>query len=168
MVLPAGKVAEYPIQDLRASVLEDGLIRAFQVSEDGREATIMYVYEGEWIGALPGLAPRPVVFAQPLLTSTVLRLDPKYARELFEVEGGVSRAMAVYTATILARVARVVTVRTLGSVNQRIAFDLLERACAAQLRSGGLVIAVTHEELANAVGSAREVVTRSLAALKRA
>jgi len=166
--LRAGDVADFPRDRSDADLVASGVVRAYQVAEDGREATIGYLYGGEWLGALPVLGTAPVVHLQAVVDSVILRLDPARFRTRNEGDIAVSHALAVHTATILARVVRVVTVRTLGSVLDRVAFDLLERASVDQLRSGELVFKVTHEELASSVGSVREVVTRALRELREA
>ena len=116
-------VREYPTDAVTADLIEVGLVRIYQVSEDGRQATIGYLHAGEYLGA--------------------------------------------HTASMLARVVRVVTVRTLGTIRERLAFDLLERASLEQLRSGRFEFAVTQEELADAIGSVREVVNGQLADLRK-
>ena len=50
---------------------------------------------------------------------------------------------------------------------ERLAFDILERASDSQLRDGQLVCQATHEQLADSIGSAREVVTRIIRDLRR-
>lgn len=163
----AGVVGEYPTGAIAADLIEVGLVRAYQIAEDGRQATIGYLYAGEYLGALPALAPRPIVFVQHLTRATLLRLDAHNVQHLFETDVAFGRALAIHTATMLARIVRVVTVRTLGTIKEQLVFDLLERASAEQLRSGRLEFDVTQEELAEAIGSAREVVNAQLADLRK-
>jgi len=63
---------------------------------------------------------------------------------------------------------RLVAVRTLGTVTERLAFDLLDRACKSQLVDGRLETIATHEDLAFSIGSSREVVGRSMKELRSA
>ncbi len=164
----AGVVTEYPREPPVADVLESGVLRAFQVSDQGRGSTIAYVTAGTFVGTLPAIGPRPTVFLQPLVDSIVLRVDAKGFRDLYDSGGDFTRALAIHAGTVLARVVRTLTVRTLGGVKERIAFDLLERAIAEQLVSGDIAVTVTHEALADSVGSVREVVSRTLAELRDA
>jgi CRP/FNR family transcriptional regulator, cyclic AMP receptor protein len=163
-----GVVLQYPTGMLTADIIETGLVRGYQVAEDGRQATIAYLYSGEYLGALPSLAPRPIVYVQHLTKATVLRLDADNLRNLFETDVGFARALAIHIASVLAVVVRVVTVRTLGSIRQRIAFDLLQRLSDEQVESGDWEFALTQEELAEAIGSAREVVSGRIGELRRA
>jgi Crp-like helix-turn-helix domain len=63
---------------------------------------------------------------------------------------------------------RLIAVRTLGTVSERLAFDLLDRACQSQLVYGRLEVRATHDELAYSIGSSREVVGRNLKGLRTA
>lgn len=165
---PAGLVREYPGGALTADLIESGLVRAYQMSDDGRQATIAYLYARQYLGTLPALAPRPVVYLQHVTNVALLRLDANNLRNLFETDIGFARALAIHTANVLSRVVYVVTVRTLGAIRERIAFDLLERASDEQLRSGAFEFALTQEALADSIGSVREVVTGHLGHLRRA
>jgi CRP/FNR family transcriptional regulator, cyclic AMP receptor protein len=164
----AGVVLEYPTGFVTADIIETGLVRAYQIAEDGRQATIGYLYSREYLGALPSLAPRPVVHVQHVTKTTLLRLDADSLGHLFETDLGVARALAIHTASVLAGVVRVVTVRTLGTIRQRLAFDLLQRITDEQLQTGELEFELTQQELAEAIGSAREVVGGHIGDLRRA
>lgn len=165
----AGSVRQYPAGAFAADLIDDGLVRFYQVSREGREATLGYGHPGECIGALAPLAPPiPIVYVQAVLPTTVRRLDSQLFREMCLSDVEVTLAVAHHTARILASVIRVVTVRTLGGVAERVAFDLLERASNEQLRSGTLVVKATHQELAASVGVARESVSRLLGELRAA
>lgn len=50
----------------------------------------------------------------------------------------------------------------LGNIPERLAFDLLERATVTQLSLGRLEARATHQDLADSIGSSREVVSRTL------
>jgi CRP-like cAMP-binding protein len=163
---PAGQVSEFPRQ-AATGVIESGLIRAYQVSEDGREATVGYLYPHEYLGALRVLAPQTIVLIHYVTDTVVLQLPDGQFKALIETNLDFTRAFAVHTSALLARMVRVVTVRTLGTVRQRLAFDLLERATEEQLRSGVLEFQVTQQQLAHGIGSAREVVSVELGELRR-
>ncbi|HZK75065.1 MAG TPA: helix-turn-helix domain-containing protein [Clostridia bacterium] len=59
-----------------------------------------------------------------------------------------------------------IAVRSLGNISERLAFDLLERACRSQLAVGRLEARATHQDLAGSIGSSREVVSRALKGLR--
>ena len=58
-------------------------------------------------------------------------------------------------------------INTFGSVRQRVAAHLLDLASAQQRPGGQLMARVSQQELADAVGSVREVVARVLREFRR-
>jgi CRP-like cAMP-binding protein len=63
---------------------------------------------------------------------------------------------------------QLIAVRSLGSIRERLAYDLLDRACRTQLVVGRLEVRATHADLADSIGSSREVVSRALRDLRAA
>jgi CRP-like cAMP-binding protein len=59
-----------------------------------------------------------------------------------------------------------VAVRSLGTIRERVAYDLLDRACRSQLIVGRLECRATHADLADSIGSSREVVSRTVRDLR--
>jgi CRP/FNR family transcriptional regulator len=55
-----------------------------------------------------------------------------------------------------------------ASVRQRVARHLLDLAARDQRGASALVASVTHQDLADAIGSSREVITRVLGEMRRA
>jgi CRP/FNR family cyclic AMP-dependent transcriptional regulator len=149
-----------------ALVVESGLIRIFVSSEDGRQASVAYFHPGDAYAALEIIPSGPATL-QALTESTVLMLDPDNLTRLMTQNDSVSEATIRVMGRELARLVRVITVRSLGSMTERLAFDLLERASKTQLREGELVCHVTHEQLADSIGSTREVVSRMVRDLRR-
>jgi CRP/FNR family cyclic AMP-dependent transcriptional regulator len=149
-----------------ALVVESGLIRIFVSSEDGRQASVAYFHPGDTYAALEILPSGPASL-QALTESTVLVLDPLNLTRLLTQNYAVSEAGVRILGREIARLVRVITVRSLGSMTERLAFDLLERASETQLREGELVCHVTHEQLADSIGSTREVVSRIVGDLRR-
>jgi CRP-like cAMP-binding protein len=149
-----------------ALVVESGLIRIFVSSEQGRQASVAYFHPGEAYAALE-LIPSGPAHLQALTESNILILDPHNLTRLITQSLSVSEAAVRALGRELGRLVRVITVRSLGSMTERLAFDLLERASEAQLREGELVCHVTHEQLADSIGSTREVVSRLVGDLRR-
>ncbi len=75
-------------------------------------------------------------------------------------------AIATYLAARVRYDFRLIAVRSLGNVPERLAFDLLERACRAQLEGRQLTAKATHADLAASIGTSREVVSRALKGLR--
>jgi CRP/FNR family transcriptional regulator, cyclic AMP receptor protein len=163
---PAGAAYHQDQAAPLALVVEGGLIRIYVSSEDGRQASVAYFHPGDAYAALEMIPTGPANL-QALTESTVLMLDPDRLTRLVTQNYSVSEAAIRVLGRELAHLIRIISVRSLGSMTERLAFDLLERASEAQLREGELVCRVTHEQLANSIGSTREVVSRLVGDLRR-
>jgi CRP/FNR family transcriptional regulator len=156
----------------RAFLLKQGLARTYWAVSDGREATTAFIYPGNLVGArslVPGtsiMQGPALVFVQVVTDSTLTMLDVPTVRAVVAQEIEVVTAIATYLAARLRSDLRMIAVRSLGDVPERLAFDLLERACRAQLADGALTARATHADLAASIGSSREVVSRALKGLR--
>lgn len=163
---PAGAAYHQDQAAPMALVVESGLIRIFVSSEDGRQASVAYFHPGDAYAALE-IIPSGPANLQALTESTVLMLEPDNLTRLVTQNYSVSEATIRVMGRELAHLTRIISVRSLGSMTERLAFDLLERASEAQLREGELVCRVTHEQLADSIGSTREVISRIVGDLRR-
>jgi CRP/FNR family transcriptional regulator, anaerobic regulatory protein len=150
-----------------ALVVESGLVRIFVQSSDGRQASVAYFHPGGVYAALEILGPRVPADIQAIVDSSVLLIDTDHLTKLATGSIAIAQAAIRALGTELSHLVRIITVRSLGSMTERLAFDILERASDAQLRDGQLVCQATHEQLADSIGSAREVVTRTIRDLRR-
>lgn len=167
LTYPVGTVSHGASERRWAVLVESGLVRIFVVSADGRQASVAYLHPGDTYGAFEVLGPPPPIELQAVTETTVLMLDAANLNNLAETHPSIALATVRALAQEYSHLVRIITVRSLGSMTQRLAFDLLERASESQLRQPELVFAVTHEQLADSIGSTREVVTRILGQLKR-
>jgi CRP/FNR family transcriptional regulator, cyclic AMP receptor protein len=171
---PAGSVPFRAHEGGRALVLESGLVRTFWTVPDGREATIAFIYPGNLLGGrnlVPGTATMlgpSLVSVQVVVDSSMRVLDLDTVRELAANEIEVVTAIATMLAARVRYDLRLIAVRSLGNIAERLAFDLLERASRFQLTAGKLEAQATHEGLAASIGSSREVVSRALRQLRDA
>jgi len=171
---PAGSVPFRAHEGGRALVLESGLVRTFWTVPDGREATIAFIYPGNLVGGrnlVPGTAAMlgpSLVSVQVVVDSTMRVLDLNTVRELAANEIEVVTAIATMLAARVRYDLRLIAVRSLGNIAERLAFDLLERASRFQLTAGKLEAQATHEAFAASIGSSREVVSRALSQLRAA
>jgi CRP-like cAMP-binding protein len=169
----AGAVAFRPGAP-RAFLLDKGLARIYMSVRDGREVTVAFIHPGNLVGARNVLRGTSInkeaalTSVQAVIDSTFTLLDLNNLRQLaatdFEVVGAIATHLAERVHYDLRRVA----VRTLGTVTERLAFDLLDRAFKSHLADGRLEAKATHEALAHSIGSSREVVGRSLKELRSA
>jgi CRP/FNR family cyclic AMP-dependent transcriptional regulator len=169
IVYGRGEPLTYPSGQVQPAVIADGLVRlSVRWDEDHREATLRYLRAGTMLG-LPSLfyAQPPTLAAMErsyvaATRSTVVHLDgplvAQLARENADVAWELGRAMADSTLAMFETTARL----ALRPLKQRVAMHLLELAMP-DLKVGGRPVAqVTQQELADSVGSVREVVGRVL------
>jgi CRP/FNR family cyclic AMP-dependent transcriptional regulator len=167
VTLAPGTVTYYQPHEPVADYVEAGLVRIFVSSPDGRQASFSYVHGHSFYGAPTILGvPMPTV-VQTLTSTKLIRLNPDHVRALFDEDLEVAKALGLVMASRIGQSARLVTVRSLGTVRERLAYDLLERASDERLRGGSSSFEVTQEELAESIGSVREVISRAVAELRR-
>ena len=162
----AGTIAFQPGDPDRADILEMGLVRLYLTSSEGRQTTIRYVHPGELMGGLLVMGAAFDGSAQMLVDSTVTHLDLRTLRRQLEVDPRLGIALAADLAQRYSHCVRTIALHAFGSVLQRVAFDLLDRACRTQLSAGHLEAAVSQQEIADGIGSARPMVARGLTAIR--
>jgi CRP/FNR family transcriptional regulator, cyclic AMP receptor protein len=161
-----GTVIFHPASDGRAYLLDRGLARGYTTVPDGRQATITFFHSRELIGGTSIVSHPPAIFVQIVAKSSMTTLQLEMVRRLAATENEVLAAVATHLAARIRSAYKLIAVRTLGDIRQRLAYDLLDRACRAQLEAGRLEARVTHADLADSIGSAREVVGRTLTRLR--
>ena len=166
-VLPAGAIAYSPGAPDIAFVLDSGLLRVYWSIPDGRQATVAFLHQKEMGGVAFGFR-HPMWFYVQIVSESRLRfMNVKTFRDLAAKEVEVMAAITVQQESRIRNAFRLIAVRSLGSVRQRLAFDLLERACQSQLAIGRLEVKTTQAALADSIASSREVVSRALGVLRR-
>jgi CRP/FNR family transcriptional regulator, cyclic AMP receptor protein len=165
-VYPAGTVVLGSETPTRAFLLDRGLVRVFWSVPDGRQATVAYFRSHELLGGTTIVAEAPSTYTQVVVDSTLTTLDLGVARSLAASEIEVADAIAKHLATVVRNSFRLIAVRSLGNIAERTAYDLLERACRSQLVVGRLEVRATHADLADSIGTSREVVSRALRRLR--
>ena len=161
-----GAVIFRPGDHLTAFLLERGLARGYTSVPDGRQASVTFFHAHELIGGTTIASRPPPISVQVVVKSTMTCLKVEAVRQLAKTENEVLAALATHLAARVRNAYRLVAIRTLGDIRQRLAYDLLDRACRSQLAVGRLECRATHSDLADSIGSAREVVGRTLAALR--
>ena len=175
--IPAGSVTHWegepaPFLELVIS----GVVRVFVAAPDGRTMTIRYCRPGALIGAAslfasPYEMPAPT---QALVDAELLRMSPTVARRTAERDVRVATALLSEVSERVLSFVWELSGSAFATVRQRLARHLLDlaseriRGPASEQRSGSeLVVTVSQRELADAVGTAREVVVRVLRELRQ-
>jgi CRP/FNR family transcriptional regulator len=144
-----------------------GLVRIQVAAPDGRALTVRYCRRGGLMGVatLYAEAVRPFTI-QALTDAELLRLDP--ARVVWQAhhDPRVANALLAETSERVMRFVAEFSGHAFATVRQRIARHLLDLA-ALDPHSEELAASISQQELADAVGTVREVVVRVLRELRK-
>src|SRR5215218_6961370 len=175
-LLAEGERTEYPAgttiyregEAPRAALVVEGLLRVYMTSPEGRQVTVRYARDAEVLG-IAVLVGGPVnVAVQALAPSSLFRINARTLTRAARQDARVAWAVAEELNRRLYDTLQQTAVNAFGSVRQRVAAHLLDLASAQQRPDGRLVAQVSQQELADAVGSVREVVARVLRELRLA
>ena len=163
-----GQIIRSPDTDcLGALLIQSGVVRIYLLSEDGREATISRMTAGEVCVLSASCMLSAITFdvqiqAEGTVETLVIPIQYLAAlmRENIYVENFIYKAAAERFSHAI----RAIEQMFFYTLEQRVASYLLEES--KRLRSD--TIQVTQEQLAQAIGSAREAVTRTLKKLSAA
>jgi CRP-like cAMP-binding protein len=103
---------------------------------------------------------------QVVTESTLTSLDPETVQDLVATETEVAAAISAHLSMRVRAAHRLIAIRSLGSIRERVAYDLLDRASQSQLVVGRLEVRATQADIADSIGSSREVISRALTSLR--
>jgi CRP/FNR family transcriptional regulator, cyclic AMP receptor protein len=161
-VIPADTTIYREGEPPRALLMVSGLIRMFLMSSEGREVTIKYGRPPDVLGTALIVGGPIDVWAQTLTPTTIQVIDVRRLEEVAQVDARVAFTLAEELGHRVDELVHQVAINTFGSVNERVATQLLELASSLDRPDGRLVARLSRQELADAVGSVREVVARTL------
>jgi CRP/FNR family transcriptional regulator len=163
---PAGHTV-YSEADAEAFALVlDGLLRVYMHASDGRQVTVRYVRGGGLLG-VPALVGGPApVFVQAVVPGAAFLFDVDRVKRTARNDAAVAWALAEESVHRLYDVLEELAGNAFASVRQRVARHLLDLAASRPGANLPLTAFVNQQDLANSVGSVREVVARVLAELR--
>jgi CRP/FNR family cyclic AMP-dependent transcriptional regulator len=145
----------------------EGLVRVHVSAPDGRTLTVRYCRTGALLGVL-SLYAEPFVMPvtiQAVVDSDLVTIRPAVIRRLADRDLRVARALLLELSERAAAFAAEIGGSAFSSIRQRVARHLLDLATHRQ-RGSELIARVSQQELADAVGTVREVVVRTLRELR--
>ena len=163
---PAGSILYRPGEGEFTVIVTRGIVRIYFQDAEGRQATVLFGHPGSMLGVIGVLGEIPNLFAQAIVRSSALQIDHRVLRELIGRDLSTAKVVAGYLATRLHKTMELVGLRTIGSIRQRLAYDLLDRASRVQLETGRLIVEASQAVLADSIGTSREVAARELAVLR--
>jgi CRP/FNR family transcriptional regulator len=151
----------------RPSLVVSGLFRSYFAGPDGRQVTVRYAREGDVLGVVAAAGGPSPLHVQALTDSQRLLLDIETLRELARHDAQVAWVLVGALTNTVHALWHELAATAFASVPQRVARHLLEISAREQEADGGdLVAHVSQQELADLVGSVREVVARALRELR--
>jgi CRP/FNR family cyclic AMP-dependent transcriptional regulator len=160
--------ALFPIPDPapRVALVLSGTARSFLTAADGRQLTVRYARRGSFVGKYSDLSGDHAPLAVQAMTDcAILEFDIDQFTQLAESDVSLSAAIVTDLARRLEDIYATVGDSAFGSVRQRVVRHLLaleRKPDGADVHS----VAITHQQLADAIGSSREVVARQVAQLR--
>lgn len=165
---PAGSTIYREGAAPREALVVRGLLRVFMTSPDGRQVTVRYAREADVLGIAVMVGGPVNVAVRTITDSSLFSIDGRRLTEAARRDARVAWALAEELNRRLYDTLQQTAINTFGSVKQRVAAALLDLASAQQRPRDRLAAQVSQQELADAVGSVREVVARALRELRLA
>ena len=156
----AGEVFVSETDSQWAGIVLSGMARVFLRAPSGRQVTLRTATPGGSIGIAAVFASGSIS-AQAITDCELLRLDTQRLMTLARVHPDLAMAIARELSVRLLETYSEIVIRAHGSVHQRLARQLLHLG-SVEGPQMSLAVTMSHSEVADAVGSAREVVTRHL------
>lgn len=166
-VIPARSTIRREADDAaHLDLVVSGLIRVHVSAADGRTMTVRYCRSGAILGAATLYAGVGGAFGiQAVAESRLLVLRPDAVRSVADRDLDVARALLRETSERVMSFVDELSGQAFSRVSERIARHLLDLA-SDDTRPGTLVAEISQQQLADAVGTAREVVVRTLRELR--
>ena len=163
--LPAGTTLYYEADEPRCGLVIAGLLRVYMTSPDGRQITVRYARAGDLLGIAAIVGGPAPVNVQMLTDAALLMFNARTLQASGQTEPLVGWLLAQEVTRRLYDALEMLAGTTFGSLRQRVARHLLDLAASRQ-QGRGLVVKVTQQEVADAVGSVRQVVARIIRDLR--
>lgn len=178
MTIPAGSVTHWEGEpEPHLELVVSGVVRVFVTAPDGRTMTVRYCRPGALIGVMSLFATEFAMPAttQALVDAEVLRISATVARRMGTGDLQVARAFLAELSERALSFVYEIPGSAFATVRQRVVRHLLDLASArvaedpspGEVAGQELVVRASQQELANAVGTVREVVVRVLRELRQ-
>ncbi|HEY6495962.1 MAG TPA: Crp/Fnr family transcriptional regulator [Trebonia sp.] len=163
VTVPAGNPVGEVDNGAVLALIHSGLTRIVLKAPDDRMATIRYAGPGQVLGLCSVIAGSSPWAGYAITESEITFLDPGMLRRFAKADARVAWALARQMARICYEVVDTLGGNVFGTIDQRVSRHLLDMAVRTP---EGLVVPADQRELAQSVGSVREVVARSIRALR--
>lgn len=163
--VPRGKAIFSALEALdRTGVVIRGIARTQLIAADGRRLGVRFAKPGAVIGSLTDA--RSALSVHAMVPCTVLELSVATLRELIAEDGRVGLALVSELSRRLRDTHATLAGVGFGTMRERVAWHLLDLASHGR-PEGALAASVTQQDLADGIGTVREVVARVLRELRK-
>jgi CRP/FNR family transcriptional regulator, cyclic AMP receptor protein len=163
----AGGVLYRPGEAAGVHLVVEGLIRVSMASEEGRQVTVRYARRGDVLGVPVTVSGSAPVYAQAVTDAVAVTTRPGILPQLARRDPRIGLWMAEELAARVEGLLQELAMNTFWPVRRRLARHLLDLAANHQ-QGQALLVQSSHQELADHVGTVREVVARTLGTLRAA
>lgn len=163
--IPAGGIFYRPGDVTGVLLVVDGLIRISMASEEGRQVTVRYARHGDVLGVPVSVSGTAPVYGQAVTDIVVVTTRPSVLPMLAKRDPRVGLWMASELAARVDGLLQELAMNAFWPVRRRLGRHLLDLAADEQ-QGEALLVRASHQELAHAVGTVREVVARTLGTLR--
>jgi CRP/FNR family cyclic AMP-dependent transcriptional regulator len=162
--VPAGELVFRAGESPTLAVIRAGLVRVFIGTDGGRQQTIRYARQGDLIGLAPLLGGSRAWSAEAIVQTTITQPTLEQLR----AAAALHPELPWLIAEDLATWASVGVAALADSSSQPMVMRVARHLEAVALRGpdGRAVARISHQRLADAVGTVREVISRQLQALR--
>jgi CRP/FNR family transcriptional regulator, cyclic AMP receptor protein len=162
--VPAGDLVFRAGDAPRIALIRSGLVRLFIQSETGRQSTIGYVRPGDVIGLGAVLGDSRTWNAEAVVHSTLAVLSIEQVQAAAGAQPELAWRIAGYVAESASAAILNLANDSSQPISARVARHLRELALPTP--EGHAVAQISHQRLADAVGTVREVISRQLRTLR--
>jgi len=162
---PAGSIIETPARAGLALIVS-GALRYYLSAADGRQLTVGYLGPGKVVGTFQKQS-TSMIRLQVIAPTIMWHLHAERVQPLIQRRPDLTQAFLDEATVALRHSFRVLAASAFMTVRARLARDIIERASLSGPLRAGVHLTVTHQALADATGSVREVVARTLRKLSR-
>jgi CRP/FNR family transcriptional regulator len=147
--------------------VREGRVKVTRVSSDGRELTFRHLFAGDMFGEeCLGEKPKRGAYAEAITRTILCLMRARDFRRITREEGEVSLMLAKRLCHRIDELEQVLAETVFKTVRSRVASGLMRLYQRAASHEQG-TLTVTHQEIANLVGSTRETTTVVLHGLRR-
>lgn len=161
----AGGVLYRPGETAGLHLVIDGLLRVSMASEEGRQVTVRYARRGDVLGVPVEVSGSAPVFVQAVTDAVAMSTRPGLLAAMAQRDPRLGVWMTEQLAARVDELLQELAHNTFWPVRRRLARHLMDLAVNAQ-HGEDLLVRASHQELADHIGTVREVVARTLATLR--